>query len=69
MVSPVTQTNWEGTGVAPDIAVCAGRALDSAQLAILEKWAASEQDPARLAYMKQRSAELGKEKPAGAGCQ
>lgn len=69
MVSPLTQTNWEGTGVAPDVAVCAARALDTAQRAILDKWASSEQDPSRLAYLKQRSAELGKENPAGAGCQ
>jgi len=59
MVSPITQSNWEETGVAPDIAVCAGQALESAQRTILEKWAASENDASRLAYLKQRLAELG----------
>ncbi|MDC8013447.1 S41 family peptidase [Tahibacter soli] len=29
-VSPVTKTNWEGTGVAPDVAVPAAEALDKA---------------------------------------
>ncbi|HJU38695.1 MAG TPA: S41 family peptidase, partial [Tahibacter sp.] len=29
-VSPVTKTNWEGAGVAPDVAVPAGDALDAA---------------------------------------
>lgn len=36
-VSPVTQTNWEGTGVKPDIDVPAGLALKTAHLAALKK--------------------------------
>lgn len=36
-VSPVTQTNWEGTGVKPDIDVSAGLALKTAHLAALKK--------------------------------
>lgn len=36
-INPITGTNWEGTGVAPDIDVNAEDALDIAQLAILEK--------------------------------
>jgi hypothetical protein len=36
-VSPVTKTNWEGTGVKPDIAVSADKALDTAYLAALDK--------------------------------
>jgi Peptidase family S41 len=36
-ISPVTKTNWEGTGVKPDVAVAADKALDTAYLAALEK--------------------------------
>ena len=36
-ISPVTKTNWEGTGVKPDVAVPADKALDTAYLAALEK--------------------------------
>lgn len=36
-VSPVTQTNWEGTGVEPDVAVPAELALKTAHLAALKK--------------------------------
>jgi len=30
-INPITKTNWEGTGVRPDIAVASDRALDAAQ--------------------------------------
>jgi C-terminal processing protease CtpA/Prc len=30
-INPITQTNWEGTGVAPDIAVPAADALEKAK--------------------------------------
>jgi hypothetical protein len=59
LISPITKSNWEGVGVTPDISVCAQDALRSAQLAILQKWAAAEPDRNRLAYLKQRIAELG----------
>lgn len=36
-ISPVTQTNWEGTGVKPDIEVSAELALKTAHLAALKK--------------------------------
>lgn len=36
-VSPITQTDWEGTGVKPDIAVPAEAALKTAHLAALKK--------------------------------
>lgn len=36
-VSPITQTNWEGTGVKPDIEVSANLALKTAHLAALNK--------------------------------
>jgi hypothetical protein len=40
-VHPVTGTNWEGTGVLPDVAVPADRALDRAELLALKKLAAT----------------------------
>lgn len=36
-ISPITQTNWEGTGVKPDIDVPAGLALKTAHIAALRK--------------------------------
>lgn len=36
-VSPITQTNWEGTGVKPDVDVPAGLALKTAHLTALTK--------------------------------
>jgi retinol-binding protein 3 len=35
-INPVTKTNWEGTGVAPDVAVSSARALQTAHLAALK---------------------------------
>ena len=36
-VNPTTKTNWEGTGVKPDIAVPQEKALETARNAVLEK--------------------------------
>jgi hypothetical protein len=36
-VNPITKTNWEGVGVAPDIAVPAEKALDTAHLMALKE--------------------------------
>src|SRR3712207_5270924 len=36
-VNPITKTNWEGTGVKPDIAVPEEKALETAKNAALEK--------------------------------
>lgn len=58
-VSTVTNTNWEGVGVTPDVSVCAADALRTAQVAILEKMAGSEKDAARLGELKGRIAEIG----------
>jgi hypothetical protein len=57
-VSPVTQSNWEGVGVTPDVAVRAEDALHTAQIAILKKMAASENDAATLRSLKDRIAEV-----------
>jgi C-terminal processing protease CtpA/Prc len=56
-INPITKTNWEGTGVTPDVPVAAARALQSAHLAALQKIRANlaqrqkdsqKADPARL---------------------
>jgi hypothetical protein len=44
-ISPVTHTDWEGTGVAPDIRIDPDKALDRAQLVLLEKLVPAEKDP------------------------
>jgi C-terminal processing protease CtpA/Prc len=36
-VNPITKTNWEGTGIAPDVAVDSEKALEKAQTMALEK--------------------------------
>ena len=36
-INPITKTNWEGTGVAPDVAVPADQALKTAYIAALKK--------------------------------
>lgn len=41
-INPITKTNWEGTGVQPDIEVSADDALYTAQIKALEKLAANE---------------------------
>lgn len=69
LISPITKTNWEGVGVKPDIAVCAADALKTAQVAILQKWAALEPDGARRQELQSRIADLGTQKDDGAVCQ
>ena len=46
-INPISGTNWEGTGVEPDIKTTAEQALDAAQLDALTKLAAKETDPGR----------------------
>jgi hypothetical protein len=41
-INPITKTNWEGTGVQPDIEVPADDALYTAQIKALEKLASTE---------------------------
>jgi hypothetical protein len=48
-INPVSKTNWEGTGVKPDIAVPAAQAFDRAYALALEKLAAKTTDPRRKA--------------------
>ncbi|HEU4510257.1 MAG TPA: S41 family peptidase [Pyrinomonadaceae bacterium] len=44
-ISPITKTNWEGTGVTPDIAVPADQAFTVARLAALKKSLTTLQNP------------------------
>ncbi|HYR29458.1 MAG TPA: S41 family peptidase [Thermoanaerobaculia bacterium] len=46
-ISPITKMNWEGTGVAPDIALPADQAYDRAYVMALEKVVAATTDPQR----------------------
>lgn len=48
-INPVTKTNWEGTGVVPDIAVPAAEAFDKAYAMAVEKLAAKAPDAERKA--------------------
>lgn len=52
-INPVTKTNWEGTGVKPDVAVPADQALLTAQLMALKKAAEKNaNDKEKLAAIK-----------------
>ena len=47
-VSPITGTNWEGTGVKPDIAIAADSALDAAVLGYYNYQLANTSDSAQI---------------------
>lgn len=62
-VSKITNGgNWEGSGIAPDIAVPADQALAAAQQAILSGMMEKEADKGRVARMQARVAALQKER-------
>lgn len=46
-INPITQTNWEGTGVEPDVKVAAADALTTAQKLAAEKLAAKPASPGK----------------------
>lgn len=46
-INPITGTNWEGVGVAPDLAVTAAEALRAGYSAALQMARDNEQDPRR----------------------
>ncbi|MBW4419430.1 MAG: S41 family peptidase [Myxacorys californica WJT36-NPBG1] len=52
-VNPMTQTNWEGTGVKPDVKVSAEQALKTAHLAALKEVLAKATDPELMDELKQ----------------
>ena len=58
-INPITGTNWEGVGVAPDIAVDATEALPAAHLDALKKVLAAAADPAHRAELERAIAALG----------
>jgi retinol-binding protein 3 len=60
-ISPITKTNWEGTGVTPDIAVPADQALTVARLAALKKSLTKLQNPDFKEGVQEEIAKLEKE--------
>jgi hypothetical protein len=60
-VNPITKTNWEGTGVEPDVKVPADQALHVAQLNALKKAADTTKDEQLKGALQRRIDELQKE--------
>ena len=50
-INPITKTNWEGTGVKPDVEVPAAQALKTAHLAALKAVQAKANDPQMTAQL------------------
>jgi hypothetical protein len=46
-INPITKTNWEGTGVTPDVSVTKEQALKTAQRMALKKLREQAKDPER----------------------
>jgi retinol-binding protein 3 len=59
-INPVTKSNWERTGVVPDVAVPAGLALETAHLDALRRLQAKETDPESAAMMKDTAADAAR---------
>ena len=62
-VNPLTKTNWNNTGVVPDIAVPQAKALAVAEAAALKKLIAAMADPQRKAGLEKRLAEVELDEP------
>ena len=60
-ISPITKTNWEGTGVTPDVEVPADHALLTAQIMALKKSVSTMQNPDRKAAVQGQLEKLEKE--------
>lgn len=60
-ISPITKTNWEGTGVTPDVAVPADQALLVARLMALKKSLSTLQNPDFKAGVQNEIEKLEKE--------
>jgi hypothetical protein len=60
-INPITKTNWEGTGVKPDVNVPAGQALKTAQLAALKTLAEKTPDQERANELRQNIAVVQRE--------
>lgn len=64
-VNPVTKTNWEGTGVKPDVAVPADDALTVAHLAVIKKKLAANPAEPEAGELKELAVRLEKKQGAG----
>jgi hypothetical protein len=60
-ISPITKTNWEGTGVTPDISVPADQALTVARIMAMKKTIATLPDPDFKAGVEEEIQKLEKE--------
>ena len=58
VTSPVTKSNWEGVGVAPNVVVPSAKALLTAQRAALEKLKGSATDPRQKAALERAASEV-----------
>jgi hypothetical protein len=56
--NPITGTNWEGTGVSPDVRVAAAAALSRAHVLALDRLVAMTSDPASQAELEGASMKL-----------
>ena len=53
VINPITGTNWQGTGVTPDVAISSELALDTAYLLALDELLEREQDVDHAATLTQ----------------
>jgi C-terminal processing protease CtpA/Prc len=60
--SPLTKSNWEGTGVVPDVAVSGDVAVRTAHCAALEKLLDTTTDDLHADYLKMLIAEMKEQK-------
>jgi len=57
-INPITKSNWEGTGVVPDVLVPSSNALLVAQTVALKALSQGEKDPQKLQILQEQQAEL-----------
>ncbi len=57
-INPITKTNWEGTGVQPDVPASYHTALLVAQQLAVQKLSTTEKDPQKLKVLRGRLSEL-----------
>jgi len=58
-INPISKTNWEGTGVIPDVPVAAEDALITAERLALQELLAASRDAAQRERLRKRIEELG----------
>ena len=64
-INPISKSNWEGTGVTPEIKTSAEDALKTAHAAILKKFLAAEKNPGRSARLQARITTVEAENTVG----